>query len=70
MEADRRALGLHDIRFRYFCCPRCGYDDIFVDVVPMPNETSEEFAARKRRLELSVRTLHGEQTELVVDERG
>src|ERR1700730_4829450 len=30
MEAERKALGLRGVLFRYYVCPECGYADIFV----------------------------------------
>jgi hypothetical protein len=70
MEAERRALGLHDIRFRYFACPRCGFDDVFLDVIALADESPDDFRSRRRELETLVRDLHAVATEVVVTERG
>ena len=46
MEAERKALGLRGVLFRYYVCPECGYSDIFVDVRPLPGESPEAFHQR------------------------
>jgi hypothetical protein len=69
MEAERKALGLEGVLFRYYCCSSCGNADIFVDVLPLPNETTEQFRARRDELEATIRQLHGEQVDIVVVER-
>jgi hypothetical protein len=70
MEAERRARGLDGIRFRYYVCSDCGYDDVFLDVVHLPGESDEEFARRKEELEKAVRALPAEQTEVIVQGQG
>jgi len=35
MEAERKALGLEGVLFRYYACSGCGHADIFLDVRPL-----------------------------------
>lgn len=66
MEAERKALGLQGVLFRYYVCPQCGYADIFVDVRPLPGEPAEAFQDRWDELEATVRQLHADQVEVVL----
>ena len=66
MEAERKALGLHGVRFLYYNCSDCGYADIFVDVHPLVGEAVERFRQRRQELESTVRQLHAERVEIVV----
>ena len=68
MAADRKALGLEGVLFRYYTCPACGQADIFVDLGLLPGERQED-VLRRRALEEAVRGLRGEQVELVLTER-
>lgn len=67
MEAERKAAGLVGVRFLYYCCPKCKKDDIFVDVLPRPNEAPEDYTARKSAMEDAARAMHSEQVEVVVN---
>ena len=58
MEAERRACALEGVRFLYYRCPACSRDDIFVDVLPLPDEAQDDFAARREAREAVVRRLH------------
>lgn len=58
MEADRRAAGLRDVRFRYFTCGACGGDAIFVDLRPLAGEVNEHLQRRRAEMEAVVRGLH------------
>jgi hypothetical protein len=69
MEAERKALGLEGVLFRYYACSACGHADIFVDVLPLEGETDEAFRQRRDELETAVRQLHGEGVEVVLVER-
>jgi hypothetical protein len=69
MEAERKALGLEGVLFRYYRCPACGQADIFVDVSPLPGEDGEAFLQRRQALEQAVRGLEGEQVQVVLSER-
>ena len=66
MEAERKALGLEGVAFRYYACSACGHADIFVDVHPLAGESAQEFHRRRADLEAGVRQLHGEQVEVIV----
>jgi hypothetical protein len=68
MAADRKALGLEGVLFRYYTCPACGQADIFVDLGLLPGERQED-VLRRRALEEAVRGLRGEQVEVVLTER-
>jgi hypothetical protein len=65
MEAERKAAGLEGVRFLYYRCP-CGTADIFVDVLPRPDELAEDFDRRRAEMETVVRGLHGDQVEVQV----
>jgi hypothetical protein len=67
MEAQRKAAGLEGVRFLYYRCPVCEKDDIFVDVLPRPDETPEKYRVRKDAMEDAARTMHSEQVEVVVN---
>ena len=69
MEAERRALGLEGVRFRFYTCSRCGHDDIFLDVLPLPGEGEADFRARRESLGAAVRQLHADRTVVVVVEK-
>lgn len=66
MEAERRAAGLEGIRFLYYRCPGCGTNDIFVDILPLPGESPDDFRARRDQMEEVVRGLPRDQAEAVV----
>jgi hypothetical protein len=66
MEAERKALGLGGILFRYYTCARCGQADIFVDVRPTRGESDEDFRRRRGELEATVRQLHADRVDVVV----
>jgi hypothetical protein len=69
MEAERKALGLEGVLFRYYGCPACGQADIFVDVHPLADEAPADFLERRRALEEAVRGLHADRVEVVFTER-
>ena len=66
MLAQRRAAGLEGVRFLYYHCGGCGMDDIFVDIVPLGGETTEDFEARRDTMETVVRDLHADDIDAVV----
>jgi hypothetical protein len=59
MEADRKAAGLEGVRFLYYRCP-CGIDDIFVDILPRPDEPVQDFDRRRDEMENVVRHMHSD----------
>jgi hypothetical protein len=69
IEAQRRALGLHGVLFRYYDCSNCGTAHIFVDVYPLEAESPEEYQARREELETAIRHAHGPAAEVVMMER-
>jgi hypothetical protein len=66
MEAERKALGLEGVLFRYYVCPACQHADIFVDLHPLPGEDDQAFRRRKEELEEAVRQLPTEGVEVVL----
>jgi hypothetical protein len=70
MEAERKALGLEGVLFRYYECPACGQADIFVDIAPLPGEEPGDFLRRRDELEEAVRQLPAEGVEVVVTAKG
>jgi hypothetical protein len=69
MEAERKALGLQGVLFRYYNCPECRNADIFVDVRPLNEETPEDFHRRRADLEAAVKQLDADQVAVVVTEK-
>jgi hypothetical protein len=69
MEHERKLRGLHGVRFLYYTCARCGRDDIFVEVYPMPGETSEQLHQRREELEATARQLTADRVEVVVTQK-
>jgi hypothetical protein len=67
METGRKAAGLEGVRFLYYRCPVCEKDDIFVDVLPRPDETPEKYRERRDAMEDVARAMHSEQVEVVVN---
>jgi hypothetical protein len=66
MEAERKAAGLEGVRFLYYHCPICQMNDIFVDVLPCPGESLDDFQRRQQEMEAMAHQLHADQTEAVV----
>jgi hypothetical protein len=66
MEGERKALGLQGVSFRYYCCPECGYADIFVDVRRLSGESEGDFHGRRDELEQAVRQVHAERAEIII----
>jgi hypothetical protein len=66
METQRKASGLEGVRFLYYRCPVCQKDDIFVDILPRPDETPEDYRVRHAAMEDAARAMHSEQVEVVV----
>lgn len=69
LEAERKALGLEGVLFRYYSCSACGQADIFVDIRPLEGEGEEAFHRRRGELEDTVQQLQGEGVEVVVSAR-
>ncbi len=69
LEAERKALGLEGVLFRYYSCSACAQADIFVDVLPLEGEMEEDFRRRRSELEATVRQLQGEGVDVVVNTR-
>lgn len=66
MEADRKALGLDGVLFRYYLCSSCGQADIFVEVRRLENENDGAFRERRAALEVAVGQSHADQVEVVL----
>jgi hypothetical protein len=66
MEVERKKAGMEGVRFLYYQCPECEADTIFVDILPIDGEGTEEFEARREDMEAVVRGLHGERVGAVV----
>jgi hypothetical protein len=69
MEAERKALGLGGVLFRYYHCSACGHDDIFLDIHPLPGESDADFQRRRGELEATVRQIHAEGVGISLVER-
>ncbi len=69
MEADRKRLGLEGVRFLYYTCPACKYDDIFLDILHLDGETPEQFQKRRDALEEAIRVTESEKVDVTLTER-
>jgi hypothetical protein len=69
MEAERKAMGLQGVLFRYYTCAACGQADIFVDLKRLPGESEDAFLQRRGELETAVKQAHGEGVEAVLVEK-
>jgi len=69
MEGERKAHGMHGVRFFYYACSHCGQADIFVDILQMDAESAEEFTIRKDTLEAGLKQLHSDGTAVVFQSR-
>jgi hypothetical protein len=50
METEREESGLQGFRFRYFQCSHCSSKSVFLEIRRLPEESSDEFLARKNDL--------------------
>lgn len=66
LEAERKALGLEGVLFRYYTCSACGLADIFVDIHPLEGESDEAFRRRRDELEATVKEMEGEGVNVVL----
>lgn len=69
IEAQRKTAHVEGLHFRCYACAQCGFDNLFVDLHPVPGESDEEYRRRKHDLEEFVRQLHPEGAEIVLIER-
>jgi hypothetical protein len=69
LEAERKALGLVGVLFRYYTCSACHQADIFVDVLPLEGEFEEDFRRRRQELEGTLQQLEGEGVKVIVSAR-
>jgi hypothetical protein len=69
MEAERKALGLESVLFRYSYCSACGKGDIFLDIYPLAGESDEDFRRRRDELEAIIRDIHPEGVGISLVER-
>ena len=69
LEADRKAARLQGVHFFDYHCPACGNEDIFLDVVRLDGESTEQFEARKAELETTARQVRADRLGVVVVER-
>jgi hypothetical protein len=70
MESARIAVGLQGVSFRYYSCPRCGHDHIFLEAMQMSGENEGEFRARMAALVGAVQEMDLERTTVLVVEQG
>jgi hypothetical protein len=70
MEAARVSVGLEGVWFRYYTCPRCGHDHVFLEVAPLPGETGCEIDNRRAALARAAREVRVLETTVLVVEHG
>jgi hypothetical protein len=68
MEAARIAAGLEGLCFRYYTCPRCGFDHVFLEIVPLPEETPQDLHARKQEMAHAVQEVSALRTAVMIEE--
>jgi hypothetical protein len=66
MEAERKAMGLEGVLFRYYSCSSCGHACIFVDIRGLEGESAEAFRQRRADLEAVINQAHGQGIEAVL----
>ena len=66
MEAERKAMGLEGVLFRYYVCSSCGADSILVEIKPLEGESAEAFKRRRDDLERVINQVHGRAVEAVL----
>lgn len=69
IEAARKASGVEGVHFRCYACSHCGFDNLFVDLVPREGESDADFQRRKAEVEATVQQVHPEGAEVVLVER-
>jgi len=69
MEGFRKVLSLEGVRFLYYSCPKCGENEVFVDIHPLPGEDQGGFDRRREDAETLVLELHGNKVDTVFTRR-
>ena len=70
MEAERISVGLEGVYFRYYTCPRCSHDHVFLEVVRLRGESNHDFRGRKKALTRAAQETKAAQTTILVVEQG
>jgi hypothetical protein len=66
METARVALGVEGVRFRYYSCPRCGHDHVFVEILALPGETPHDLRSRQEVLARAAQEVRALDTTIIV----
>jgi hypothetical protein len=69
LEAERKALGLEGVLFRYYTCSACGQADICVDILPLAGEFEQDFRQRRDELAAALQQMEGDGVKVVVRAR-
>jgi hypothetical protein len=69
MEAARVSLGLGGVCFRYFTCPQCGHDHVFLEIGPLPGESRQDLEGRKEDLTHAVQRVRALRTTVLLVEQ-
>lgn len=70
MEAARNSLGLEGVLFRYYTCPRCGHDSLYLELGQLPGEIREDVERRKEAIARVIEDIQFERTSVVLVETG
>ncbi len=70
MEAARADLGLEGVCFRYYSCPHCGHDHVFLETFALPGESQKDLQGRQEALARAVREVRAAQTTMLIVEQG
>jgi hypothetical protein len=69
MEVARVSMGLEGIVFRYYSCPRCGHDLVYLEMFPLPGESQQDLDVRRESLTLTVLEVRRSRTSIIVAEQ-
>jgi hypothetical protein len=58
MEAERKAMGLEGVLFRYYSCSACGNACIFLDIHALEGESDATFRRRRDELDAAISQVH------------
>jgi hypothetical protein len=70
MELARASVGLEGLSFRYYTCPRCGQDHVFLEVAQLPRESDQDFRRRQVTLAQAAQEVRVDRTTILVVEQG
>ncbi len=70
MEAEWISAGLEGVCFRYYSCPRCAHDHVYLELGRFADENGSDFEFRKPVLVKADQTVRALRTTVLVVEQG